>query len=306
MSATAEGQEADATAARAESESGPLTADMPADAALGCIVLECRKEIIAHRAAVLASDDSCGVHQIRVALRRLRAALALFGDVVADASELRFIDTEARRLADSFAPARDLQVFLSETAPGAPREIMRIGARLVDRRLARARIVLGSPRFAEFDRRLERFAAIRSEGGGENLGDFSRRILDRCEARVRRRGRGLAGLSVRKLHRLRLAAKRLRYAVGFLAPVFGSRRTEDYAEAAIGLQDALGRMNDRKMSGQVLGDIARAGRSSRGVRRSCKRLTRRLRRPSKRQRTALKHAWKTFKRSQPFWSREVA
>ena len=169
------------------------------------------------------------------------------------------------------------------------------------RRVARARAVVGGTRFAEFDRRLARLAEVRPQTAGESLMAFARRILDRCEAKVRRRGRGLASLSPAGLHRLRIAAKKLRYAVSFLAPAFQSDAAEGYAGATIALQNALGLMNDRVVSAHVLADIARAGRSTKGVKRSCHRLTGRLARPSRRQKRELKRAWKAFKKSEAFW-----
>ena len=279
----------------------PSAAVNSADSALRRIVADCRKQIATHRAAVQASDDPSGIHEIRVALRRLRAAAGLFRGVVHEPREVQFIDAGARRLARAFAPARDLQVFLNETAPDAPSDVLRIGGKLVGRRVARARAVLGDTRFAEFDQRLARFAEARPQTGGETLIAFARRALDRCEAKVRRRGRGLANLKPADLHRLRIAAKKLRYAVSFLAPAFQSDAAEGYANATIGLQDALGLMNDRVVSAHVLADIAQAGRSMKGVKRSCDRLTGRLARPSRGQKRGLKRAWKAFKKSEPFW-----
>lgn len=103
------------------------------------------------------------------------------------------------------------------------------------------------------------------------------------------------------MHRLRIASKKLRYAVGFFAPAFRPGAAEAYAQVAAGLQDALGSMNDRAVSGLVLSDIARERRSSKKVKRSCGRLAGRLVHPSKGQRKRLKRAWKAFEKSEPFW-----
>ncbi len=288
------------TLAPVSTEQGPFAPDMPAERALGLMVSACRGEIARHRAAALTNDDPEGIHDVRVALRRLRAVLGLFRDIASDA-EARSIDVEARALADALSSARDLQVLLFETAPHAAPQIMHIGSQLVDRRLADARLVLDSPRFLEFDRRLDRLAAAHMDGQGECLMAFARRALDRSQDRVRRRGRCLSGLGIRKLHRLRLAAKKLRYAVEFLAPLFRAQEAQDYAEAATALQDVLGKMNDRRMGREVLRDIARAAGSRRDVRRSCRRLAKRVGTPSGRQRRQLKRAWKVFKRAEPFW-----
>jgi triphosphatase len=293
--------EADAGPAQAVSVPVAGVSGISAEAALRRIVADCRTDIAAQRAAVMASEDPSSIHQIRVALRRLRAALDVFCSAVEDQREVRSIDAQARRLARAFAPARDLQVFLLETAPDAPSEISEIGRKLVQRRVGQARAVLAGARFAEFDQRLARFAAAHPRTCGETLTVFARRVLDRSEAKVRRRGRGLAHLKVSELHHLRIAAKKLRYTVSFLAPAFQSDAAEGYSKVAVGLQDALGVINDRTVGTQVLADIARTRRSSRKVKRSCDRLSRRLSHPSSRHKKQLKHAWKAFKKSQPFW-----
>lgn len=275
--------------------------EISAEAALRRIVADCRTDIAAQRNVVLASDDPSGIHQIRVALRRLRAALGVFRSAVEDQRELRSIDSEARRLAGVFAPARDLQVFLLETVPNAPSGVAQIGKKLVHRRIGQARAVLAGARFDEFDQTLAQFAAARPSTRGETLTVFARRRLDRCQIKVRRRGRGLARLTPSELHRLRIAAKKLRYAVSFLGPAFDPDATEDYAKAAVALQDALGLMNDRTVGVQVLADIARTGRSSRKVKHSCDRLARRLSHPIRRHKKQLKYTWKACRKAQPFW-----
>lgn len=284
----------------ADAAATALAPDMPANRALGRMLASCRRDLVRHRASALASDDPEGIHDVRVDLRRLRVVLALFRDIAGDA-DARAIGAEARELADRLSPARDLQVLLLETVPDAPDDVVRVGRRLVDGRLAQARAVLVSPRFIVFDRKLEKLAASHADGRGEPLIGFARRALDRCEARVRRRGRGLSRLGDGGLHRLRLAAKKLRYAVECLAPVFATRAAEDYAEAAAALQDVLGKMNDRRMSRRGLGDIARASGHAAGVRRSCRRLAKRASRPRRRHRTELKRAWQSLKRAEAFW-----
>jgi CHAD domain-containing protein len=276
-----------------------LTADMSPAAALKHIMADCRNDLHEHRTAVLASDDPAGIHQVRVALRRLRAAIGLFRDVVRN-PQLQPIDAEARRLAGACGPVRDLQVFLSETVPDAPTRIARVGGKLACRRLSHARAVLGGARFAKFDAQLKQFIA-EPETGGEPLGGFAQRVLDKCEAKVRRRGRGLAKLEALELHRLRISTKKLRYAAGFLAPIFKAPRADAYVDATASLQDALGTLNDCTMGKHVLADIAKAARSSARVGRSCKRLAKRLKAPSKGDRRHLKQAWKTFKQAQSFW-----
>ena len=60
-----------------------------------------------------ADGDNAGVHQIRVAIRRLRAALTLFRPLLDPHAETRFSEA-LRSLGRIFGEARDWDVFCSE------------------------------------------------------------------------------------------------------------------------------------------------------------------------------------------------
>ena len=276
----------------------PLTRSMPADMAFRTVVEACRREIARHRAILLATDDSEGVHQTRVALRRLRAAFVLFRDLIDDPG-LSTIDAQARRLARACGPARDLHVFLTETAPDAPGIVTRMGRKLALRRLMQARRALLGEGFAAFNRGLERMADGCPSSSRETVGDFGRRKLDDCLSLVRRRGRGVSKLTAMELHRLRIAAKRLRYAATLLAPAFEPRTTAEYIKATAALQDALGTFNDRAVGKKVLTDIAETG--SMRLRAPCRKLEARLVKNTPTGRHRIRKAWKSFKRAEPFW-----
>ena len=124
--------------------------------ALRHILATCQADLRKHRAMVLRSKRPVGVHQTRVALRKMRAALGLFRAAV-DGPLVRSLNAEARWLAGECGPARDLHVFLTETVDEVPPEIRRIAGRLEATYLQRARAALGSARFDAFDRHLEHF-----------------------------------------------------------------------------------------------------------------------------------------------------
>lgn len=60
-----------------------------------------------------------------------------------------------------------------------------------------------------------------------------------------KRGRRFKSLPAEKLHRLRLAAKRLRYVADFLLPLYGDRKpVRRFSRSLAGLQEELGSFND--------------------------------------------------------------
>src|SRR5882757_5299571 len=68
------------------------------------------RHIIANEPALLRNDPE-GVHQMRVGLRRLRAAMALFADLLQDA-QTAAIKGELKWLTQELAPARELEVLI--------------------------------------------------------------------------------------------------------------------------------------------------------------------------------------------------
>jgi CHAD domain-containing protein len=286
----------------------PLAPDTSPDAALRRIVGECQADVLKYRAIVLASRRPLGIHQTRVALRRMRAALGLFRRAVAgplEQRQLRALAAEARWLAGECGAARDLHVFLTETVEDPPAALKRIANRLARVHLERARAALSGARFAAFGAQVAAFVETPSIGTGR-LDSFGREMLDRRHARVARRGRRLAALDGEGLHRLRIAIKKLRYAATFLQPAFGARsfdsgRTKAYIEATVRLQGALGALNDRDVAARMLADIAAAARPTEPVESMLRTLARQARSGDKRRRRRLQRAWKRFEKAGRFW-----
>jgi triphosphatase len=250
-----------------------LPARPTADEAFGTIVSHCLRHMTGNWAAVVEARDAEGVHQMRVALRRLRSALALFAAPFRPA--LAPLEEEVRWVAGVLGRARDLDVLLEEVfmpAAEAHGDDPRLGA-LAD--LARERqamawdellSALGSERF----RRLvfETSAATMTRpwtqaasGGGEALvpaADFARERLAARYVRVRKIGRRIGKLNETERHALRIKLKKLRYAVDFFASLWPKRRTEAFRERLSDLQDVLGQMNDAAVARALVGDILAA------------------------------------------------
>lgn len=288
----------------------PLAPDTPPDQALRQIVTECHGELLKHRAVVLASRRRAGIHQTRVALRRLRAALGLFRGAVEgpeDRKRVRALAAEAKLLAAECAPARDLQVFLGETVADVPPAVKRIANRLARAHLERARTALADARFATFDAELAAFAKRLPDGPPVGrLEDFGRAALEQRHTRVEQRGRKVGNLDARRLHRLRIAIKKLRYAATFLRPAFepqpfASGPAKSYIEATVRLQGALGSLNDRAVADKMIADIAAAARPNEDVGRPLAKLAKQAAGGEKRRKRRLQRAWKTFRKTERFW-----
>jgi CHAD domain-containing protein len=285
----------------------PLAPETPPDMALRQIVAECHADLLKYRAIVLAGRRAIGIHQTRVALRRMRAVLGLFRNAVDGPTESRIVRAlaaEAKWLAGECAPARDLHVFLTETAEEVPIEVKRIATRLARLHYDRARTALSGARYNGFDSQLTAFAQTAptaATGDEDRLEGFGRALLERRHAKVERRGQHLRTLDPEELHQLRIAIKKLRYAASFLRPAFASEGAKAYIEATVRLQGALGALNDRAVAGQMLDDIAVAARPSENVELPLRKLAKQAASGDKRRRQKLQQAWKQFKEVERFW-----
>jgi CHAD domain-containing protein len=258
-----------------KAQPSPVLAGMTSHDAFKALVSACLAHLIANQRGMLESPDPEYLHQMRVALRRLRSVFSTFKTFY-PARELAPLTEEARWLARMLGPARDWDVFSDETLPpviahhaehAGVAAMARSAARLRMGANRRARRAVVSARGQGLPRAFEEWlsAAFETLDAGQRaelarpVTDFARAVLDAAAKRVAKRGRHLGGLAPRELHRLRIAAKKLRYAVEFFAPLYDDARTGAYRAALVRLQDALGSYNDAVTVKQL------AVRANRGI-----------------------------------------
>jgi inorganic triphosphatase YgiF len=248
----------------------------------------CLRQIAANEFAVRREDPE-GVHQMRVGLRRLRAALSLFKDMLQGQEtdkETGRVKGELIWLTEQLGPARDTDVFMRKTvAPylkrnSKSREFEMLAHDLERERsagFARARTAVESGRFR---RLLLECALWLIDGGWRNDDDdlkrglreraaavFAREELARRTRKITKRARKLKRLDAMKRHKLRIAVKKVRYAHEFFAslnPGGLRRKARRKIERALkALQSALGGLNDAQVHLRVAQDFAAANAASR-------------------------------------------
>jgi len=222
--------------------------------------LAARAVVRFHRRVVAAVEQAaCAgevepVHQLRVATRRLRAALRLFAPLL-PARLTEAAERDLAWLASAIGEVRDLDVLAAAVHARAVRldpELRRtlgpLGIAMHDRRAAALEALTGALDSSRCRRLFDRLTAFaespppprRNERLGEVAGDLVRPLL-RAVTRV---GRRLGPDSpATEFHRLRVRVKRLRYALETLRGLGGKpvRRLLVRLEA---LQDVLGEAQD--------------------------------------------------------------
>jgi triphosphatase len=246
----------------------------------------CLAHLLRNEPAALAGHPE-GVHQMRVAVRRLRSLLSAVKKLL-PADARRAVGDELAGLAAPLGPARNLDVFATELLrplhvehsdePGWDRL-----AAAAERALAEAheRVdrEIRSTRHTEAVLRLLRWFEARGWRGGSTTSDASAPltapieavapvtepieavapvtepieavapgILDRRRRRVRQRSRHFARLTPKERHRLRIAVKQLRYTVELLRSLYPERDVRRYVNRLKPVQDELGHANDVRVA----------------------------------------------------------
>ena len=277
---------AEAPVRRVKAEPIRLAPNASAAEAFQVIARSCLEHLLANDRIVRRAQDPDAVHQMRVALRRLRAALTLFKDVVSD-TRVESIKAELRWITDALGAARDLDVYLDTVLlparertgpnPDLDRNVAEAQAGR-DRAYGDLAAALRSPRYTRA--LIETAGWIEggpwlSRGDGEPPGraaaDLARAQLKRRWRSVRRRVKHVREMSPEERHEVRIAIKKLRYGSEFFSSLLrkpGGKRLERKAlETVEALQDSLGKLNDIAVASERHGalDEASTGEQARTV-----------------------------------------
>jgi triphosphatase len=265
----------------------------------------------ANEAGIAAGRDIEYLHQVRVAVRRLRSAMGIFAPLFPD-EILASARGDLRWLAARLGPARDWDVFVTEIVPAIA--VDRGAGDAFDdfekqceklRRAAhhRARRALCSSRYRRFTlslaawlsredwrRGLDRRALAGLDAPAPG---YAASVLDKRRRRARKKGRNLGDLSSRELHRLRIAIKKLRYAADFFSGFYEAAEVRETLKRLARLQDILGAINDAATAARLAGEAGGA---------AARRLVLRWRRSrAAALRRELKRAWREFRGTRKFW-----
>jgi inorganic triphosphatase YgiF len=263
------------TSATARAQPLELDPELSAAAAFERIGRYCLDQILRNEELALSGDPD-GVHQMRVGIRRLRAAFSAFRKVL-PAVERRWVSDELRWLADTLGEARNLDVFKTaviDPARGAipDKKDFRILTEAVRRRRRVAYSAIEgailSPRYSILILRLLRWFDDGS-GPGEDLersiGKVAPAMLERRRRSVERRSRGFADQSPSERHELRIALKKMRYTAELLASLYPAGPVAAFTQRLKRLQDDLGSANDVHIGESLVPELAKSTEKSSGV-----------------------------------------
>lgn len=203
------------------------------------------------------------VHKTRVAVRRFRSTLRVFGAAWLDLADARRLDAELSWYQNVLGDVRDREVLrarFADLVDGLPVELV-LGpvSAMIEEKLGREQAVarqalstaMDSDRYLQLLRSVEEWATnppIRADVDRDDVLRMARKAQRTARKRLKK---ALAADSAELLHRARKAAKRARYATELVAPALGkpaSKQVAAYKHA----QDTLGEHQDSVIAAAVL------------------------------------------------------
>lgn len=252
---------------------GKISRRCTVEQAFQTIAANCLGQILANRPGLAERKETESLHQMRVGLRRLDSALDLFADFFPLPKDLQ---TELDWLSKLLGAARDWDVLQKSTFPkladfigqeesGLPEIATAISDRAEEKYNA-AVVAVDSDRYRQLMQKFEdwlqhrdrRIAANarKSKQSVARVPGFANAVLSHAQRRLLKRGKKLRDAPPKERHKVRIAAKKARYAVEFFEALLAKKAAKRYVKSLASLQDVLGNLNDISVAEVLLKELA--------------------------------------------------
>lgn len=256
-------------------DKAPLARGLTAAGAFQAIARNTLVQIAANGVVLREADSVEAVHQLRVAVRRLRSTISTFKNLVDD-DRTDDIAAELKWLAGACDDARDFDVFAADAA-ALDDPALDLAPLLTAIEAARARghakacAAVASGRFRELV--LEATAWVETgswltQGGKASAKRrdmpaerFAAKALERRRKALLKRGADLQAQDDAGRHEARIAAKKLRYAAEAFAALFDAAAAKAFIKRLKRLQDQLGLMNDAAVAAALVERLKLKGKA---------------------------------------------
>jgi len=234
------------------------------------ILTSCLNQIQDNQAGVTGQWHAESLHQLRVGLRRLRAAFGLFKPILPLTVQLK---TELAWLGRLLGTARDWDVFTGASMPALLQiphpgnnekelldNLMQLACERTGEAHERVRSALSSGRYARlllqiFCWQTEMTARLKQSPKKFSLRHLLDAALKVQQQRLFRLDLNSAALSTDGLHALRIIIKKMRYMLEFHKAACPSGIEPQYSALTASLQELLGSSNDAQVALRLLNEL---------------------------------------------------
>lgn len=276
--------------------------------ALQNMIWSCLSHLQANVSGAVKKSDDEYLHQVRVALRRLRVVLSMTAKYRSD-TELDSLRKLVAELGTALGRSREWDVFVSQTLPALQRHIAKsidlkkIAGKSEELRQHYHQRVQTALQHGDFQRLLLRFGAWmngdywRTVDGGRDLSGFATAMLHKRGRKIRRCSEDIQqDADPNKMHALRIACKNLRYSADLFTGLYGADKIDGYLKALAKLQDTLGIFNDHAVALRLLEELDQSGQYE-----SIALLRNNIEHSHTKRLTEFRKAWKKFAEQPDFW-----
>lgn len=233
------------------------------------IIWHCLSHLQKNEDMVLYGEDIEGVHQMRVALRRLRSTFNLYQNIMPKKVHAE-LSEELKWLGSILGVARDWDVFNENLEVMQAHihnstlltDFQKISQDFQAKAYAVVRKTLYSSRYTRLLLRLSAWVTEKAwqaaldekalKHFNQPLKSLVEEILQSRYDKVCKKGKKLASLSPEKRHQVRIMVKKLGYGAKFFAEIYPDKKTKPFLRALNQLQDELGILNDNNVAMQLL------------------------------------------------------
>ena len=244
---------------------GSIDADGPAAEAVRAAIARATQRLVSHDPYARLGNAE-GVHQMRVAARRLRSDLKTFAPLI-DSEWATASTEELRWIGDVLGGVRDLDVLqagLTERAAGLEEQLKPLFAALAEQESAARTSMLTALRNERYKRLLDRLVAASSQppvndAGKLPAGNVLVPLVTPAYKRLRKAAAKLDDDSPpQRFHKVRIRAKQARYAAEAVAPAIGrvAKDARRFAKRAAAVQDHLGEHQDANVAIEAIEKVA--------------------------------------------------
>lgn len=247
-----------------------LDRDIPVKDALQSKTWSCLNHLQSNIPGAIKKSDVEYLHQVRISLRRLRIVM-IMAKIVRTDEELDSLWNLVSKLGMELGRSREWDVFVTEILPSISnvnnanaKSVQQILAREGEKhRLLNYQLVFAALQNSDFQRLLLRFGAWMNGDYWKgfsykgNLVDFSEKLLRTYTHKIVLKGQCVNNNDVnhKKLHKLRIACKNLRYSTELFSSILGISTAQNRTKLLISLQDTLGALNDNAVALYLLDEL---------------------------------------------------
>jgi CHAD domain-containing protein len=246
---------------------GPIMLDpsMTVETALERVGRRCLTHLLSNEPATLAGEPE-GIHQMRVAIRRLRSTLSALEREL-QMKHYGWVSEELKWFTHALGPVRNWDVFAAYLVPPVTKALSAgldlehlIGATKRQRRVAfdNAKQDIVSERYSRSMLRLLRWFIAREWRDQQmsectallsaHIVEVAPDLIERHHRKARKRSKGFEDLTATQRHKLRIAVKHLHYTIEFLGTLFHKGQVRKFVKFLKSLQDDLGHENDVRVA----------------------------------------------------------